>query len=242
VLGDQHGLVHYGGFPIELGVRWRERRSGLEAGDAVPGVPEWASWTGDPFYDLYAHTRPGTQALYSSAGYWRLGQALTAAWGEDLKQVVDERLFGPIGIPPERWDWWTGEAVKEAKDFYPAIPDAYTYLDPPYAIGGKPVRSGPGWVIMSASDLARFGHLVATRGVWEGERLIDPAWLRGHGGGNRSGVQGESRQLTVVAAVAAEFGAPGRESLWFPRWCSTTTGSFLPEEVFAGPVTRRPAV
>ena len=106
----------------------------------TPGVVPWATWTGDPSYDLYSHARPGTTALYSSAGYWRLAQALTVVWKRDLKDVVQERLFGPMGIPADRWDWLTGGWVKDQRDFYPTIPDSYTYLDPPYEIDG---RAGP---------------------------------------------------------------------------------------------------
>ena len=44
---------------------------------------------------------------------------------------------------------------------------------------------------MSAKDLARFGLLLATRGIWKGERLIsDTELLRAHGGGNGSLVAG----------------------------------------------------
>jgi CubicO group peptidase (beta-lactamase class C family) len=230
LIGDQHGSVHYGGFPMELGLHWRNGETWLGSATGVattPGVVEWARWTGDPFYDLYAHAEPGTQALYSSAGYWRLGQALTAAWGRDLKDVLDERIFGPLGIPAARWDWYTGRRVRKQVDFYPTIPDSYTYLDPPYEIGGAPVRSGPGWVVISASDLARFGHLVATQGVWNGRRLIDPQWLRGHSGGNRSGVSGERRHFTALAVVTTQ-------GLDHPH--STSLDSFLPPDVFTGPV------
>jgi CubicO group peptidase (beta-lactamase class C family) len=234
LIGDRRGILHYGGFPIELGLHWRNRETwlGSATGTATkPGVVEWATWTGDPHYDLYAHAEPGTQALYSSAGYWRLAQALTAVWKRDLKEVFDERLFGPMGVPPGRWDWCTGGWIKDQKHLYPAIPDSYTYLDPPYEIGGVPVRSGPGWVVVSASDLARFGHLVATEGIWEGRRLVDPQWLRGHGGGNRSGVSGESRTYTAMAVVTTS----GLEHAH-----STTTESFLPANLFVGPV-RKPA-
>ena len=227
LVGSRDENIHYGGFPIEMGVRWNERRSGLEDDTAVPGVAEWASWTGDAYYDTYSHIEPGTVGLYSSAGFWRLGQALTALWGRDLKDVLDERLFSKIGIAAESWDWPTGRAMTENKYFYPAIPDAYTYLDPPYEIDGHAVRSGPGWVIISASDLARFGHLVATQGVWKGERLIDPRWLRGHGGGNRSGVSGESMHYTAMAVVATQ-GLDHRHGV--------AKESFLPDELFVGPV------
>ena len=228
LIGFRWGGVHFGGFPFELGVRWRERRTGLEESDAVPGVPEWATWTGDPFHDLYSHTEPGTVGLYSSAGFWRLSQALTALWGRDIKDVVDERLFSKIGIPADRWDWYTGEAVKDQKHFYPTIPDSYTYLDPPFEIDGNAVRSGPGWVEISASDWARFGHLIATNGNWMGERIIDPQWLRGHGGGNKSGMGGESTHYTAMGMVTTDT---------FDIWnFMGVPKSFIPDELFTGPV------
>ena len=230
LIGPKHESAHYGGFPMELGRHWRDRVTwqGSATGvEVVPGVVEWANWTGDPFYDLYAHAEPGTHGLYSSAGFWRLGQALTAIWKRDLKDVLDERIFGQIGIPPERWDWWIGRDVRDRKWFYPEIPDSYTYLDPPYEIDGHPVRSGPGWVIMSASDLARYGLLVATGGTWAGERILDPAWLRGHSGGNRSGMSGESTYFTSMGVVTTD-------GLTFPH--ATATMSFIPEELFVGPV------
>ena len=227
---SRHECLHYGGFPIELGIRWRERSTGLEQPNIEPGVPEWADWTGDPFYDLYSHTEPGTVGLYSSAGFWRLSQALTHVLGQDLKDFLQDRLLDALGIPAERWDWFTGAFMRDRKFFYPEIPDSYTYLDPPYEFAGVPVRSGPGWVVMSASDLARFGLLNATRGVWKGEQILDPQWLRGHGGGNKSGVSGESRHFTALGVVTTN-GVDHNHSV--------ATASFLPEELFVGPV--RPA-
>ena len=50
---------------------------------------------------------------------------------------------------------------------------------------GTSYEAVPGGAVMSASDLARFGHLIATRGNWNGEQLLDPQWLRGHWGGER---------------------------------------------------------
>ena len=225
ILGPRDDNKHYGAFAIELGNDWR---LGREAESAVSWTfPEWAKWTGDPFHDLYSHIEPGTVGHYSSAGFWRLGQALTVLWGRDLKDVLDERIFSKIGIPSDRWDWSTGKAVKDNKYFYPAIPDAYTYLDPPYEIGGNVVRSGPGWVIISASDLARFGHLVATRGLWKGDRVLGDEWLRGHSGGNRSGVSGESTHYTAIGRVTTE-------GIDYPHYSGNS--SLVPEQLFVGPV------
>ena len=126
----------------------------------------------------------------------------------------------------DRWQWPTGLEVQGDADFYPLLPSAWDYLDPPYEVNGHPVRSAPGWAIMSASDLARFGHLVATRGLWKGEQILDPQWLRGHGGGNRCGVSGENRHYTALAVVTAE----GIDHAY-----STARTSFLPEDIFVCP-------
>jgi CubicO group peptidase (beta-lactamase class C family) len=224
LIGRRDDSLHWGGFPFEIGNRWAEKRTGLEEADAVSGVPEWAQWTGDPFYDCYAHAAPGAHGLYSSAGFWRLGQALTAVWGRDIKDVVQERLFDALGIPAERWGWLTGREVKEQKHFYRTIPDSYTYLDPPYEIDDHVVRSGPGWVVISASDWARFGLLNATRGIWKGERVIDADWLRGHSGGNKSGASGESEHFTALGVVTA-VGLPDYRH-------AVETQSILPDDMF----------
>ena len=232
LVGKRTESLHWGGFPMEIGNRWAEKRTGLEERDAVPGVAEWATWTGDPYYDCYSHAKPGTVGLYSSAGFWRLGQALTHVWGRDIKDVVQERLFDRIGIPAYRWDWYAGGLVKDQKYFYPTIPDSYTYLDPPYEIASNVVRSGPGWVVWSASDMARFGHLNATRGLWKGERIIDPDWLRPHSGGNKSGSSGESEYFTALGVVTTEGLPEYRHAI--------ETRSIVPEDLFTGPVSRRP--
>ncbi|TIN74281.1 serine hydrolase [Mesorhizobium sp.] len=228
LVGDQFGFNQYGGFPIEFGNRWRLRQSGIED-DLVEGVPEWANWTGDPFYDLYSHAKPGTVGMYSSAGYWRLAQALTAVFKRDLKQVLDERLFSKLGIPASRWDWATGKEISKQKYLYPKMPDSYTYLDPPYEIEGIEVRGGPGWIRISALDLARFGHLIATGGIWKGQRILDENWLRGHGGGNKSGVWGESEFYTAMAKVTTA----GLEAIKLDE--SGTRLNFVPRDCFLSP-------
>lgn len=217
---------HYGGFPIEIGYFWKMGR------DSTPiefrhMVPEWSNWTGDPFHDIYSHIEPGSRRHYSSAGTWRVAQALTYLWDRDLKDVLDEKIMSKIGIAADDWEWMIGRDVQQDRDFYPAMPNSWDYLDPPYQINGHPVRSGPGWAVMNAKDLARFGLLVATGGNWKGEQLIDAAWTRTHSGGNGSGLHGESRYYTSMGRVTMEgidmqFGVD-RDSL-------------VPKDIFVGPV------
>ena len=103
-------------------------------------IPPWATTTKDPLYDNYAHGEPGRVTHYSSGGYWRLGQALTALWDQDLKQVLQDELFLHLGIPVDRWDWLPGKVVHDTRDFYPAFPGYGEYVDPPYEINGHVVR------------------------------------------------------------------------------------------------------
>ena len=110
---------------------------------ALSSVPDWAEWTGDPFFDNYSHAKPGTERTYSSGGIWRLSQALTSLWQQDLKQVLDDGLMSKIGIPADRWDWFPGKAVHDDPDWYPSMPGYGDFIDPPYEISPRtPPPSG----------------------------------------------------------------------------------------------------
>ena len=124
--------------------------------------------------------------------------------------MLDERLFSKIGIRADEWDWIPGRVIYENKDFYPHMPGYGDFLDPPYEINGHVVRGGGGWVVISAEDLARFGLLVATGGVWEGERLIGSEWVRSHGGGNGSLMTGDADTYIACGVVTTE-GLPSFE-------------------------------
>ncbi len=127
----------------------------------------------------YAQMRPG-QWLYSGGGMWRLTQLLTKVWGRDLRDLLVERIFKPIGVPDDRWDWLTGQYVHDHPFYPPRKGYAGTYggyLDPPYNINGHAVRGGPGWVVFSAKDAARFGYLFLRNGTWKDKQLISKEWV-----------------------------------------------------------------
>jgi CubicO group peptidase (beta-lactamase class C family) len=158
-----------GGFPVTNAYHWKNK---IKDGVMNPGIAEWARWTGDGDADNYSHIKPGEKEQYSSGGYWRLCQALTAIWNRDLKSVMDEHLMQAIGIRADKWDWLNGREVRENEDFYPEMPGYPLFLDPPYEINGISIKGGGGWVVMSARDFARLGLLIATGGIWNGTRLI----------------------------------------------------------------------
>jgi len=60
--------------------------------------------------------------------------------------------------------------------------------------------------------------------------VATPALLRGHGGGNRSGVSGEGRYFTALAVVTTA-GIDHPHGTW-PE-------SFIPQDLFVGPVRSR---
>jgi CubicO group peptidase (beta-lactamase class C family) len=127
----------------------------------------------------YAQKPPG-QWLYSGGGMWRLTQLLTKLWDRDLLGLLAEKIFKPIGVPAERLGWLAGQDVYE-HPFYPprkGYSGTYGgYLDPPYSFNGHAVRGGPGWVIFSAKDAARFGYLFLRNGAWNGKQLISKEWV-----------------------------------------------------------------
>jgi len=218
-------LEHRGGFVLESGYSWRTKT----VFHAV--IPDGVKWTGDPLFDNYAHTPPGSVTRYSSGGYWRLGQALTALWNRDLKEVLDERLFRHIGIPADRWEWTAGKHVHDTKDFWPDLPDYGEYIDPPYEINGHVVRGGPGWMVISSEDLARFGLLIATGGVWKGKRLIGGEWLRGHAGLDVHVVAGDPETMVSIAKI-------NTKNFPFGQQVGTQGRFSFPKELIAGPVQR----
>lgn len=220
----RHLYEHVAGFPITNGHTWKASGKNYDKPAAA-----WAKCTRDPDYDNYSHTRPGSYPFswdtYSSGGYWRLGQGITATWKQDMKAVLDEHLFSKMGIKAGEWDWISGKTVHDDKNWYPEMPDYGLMLDPPYEIDGQIVRGAPGWVIMNAKQMARVAHLVACRGWWKGQRLIsDTKLVRFHAGGNGSNMSGSRSEILAVGQITAS-----------PRHIMP------PKHLFAGPVAKQAA-
>ncbi|MGB5809249.1 MAG: serine hydrolase [Polyangiales bacterium] len=185
-----------GGFPVSNGATWAKGED----------VPAWALCTGDPRADNYAQAKPGEHHHYSSGGRWRLAQALTAIWGRDLQSVLNDELLSKMAIPAERWTLRSGRYLATTTDYYVDFPGYGRFCDPPYEIAGQTVRGGGGWLVMSPKDLARIGLLVASRGVWNGRRLVsDTRFLSGWGGANGSQLGGVGNEaMLAFGAVTVE--------------------------------------
>ncbi len=190
-----------GGFPVSNGASWARGED----------VPSWAHWSGDPARDNRAHVPPGLVRRYSSGGRWRLAQALTAIWGEDLADVLDRELMVHLGIPRRRWDLRAGRELAEDPTYYRDHPGYGRFCDPPYEIDGSVVRGGGGWLVMSPKDLARLGLLVATLGVWDGRRCLGSSRLvTGWGGANGSQFGGTAGSTVLSWGAVTIAGLGGK--------------------------------
>lgn len=92
---------------------------------------------------------PGTKYQYWDEATQQYGYVLTQIAGESLHDYLKRRIFVPIGISGTEWQ-----------------PDAT----------GK-VLNWTGGLVISASDLARFGHLFLNEGNWAGRQLVPASWV-----------------------------------------------------------------
>jgi CubicO group peptidase (beta-lactamase class C family) len=93
---------------------------------------------------------PGTKYQYWDEATQQYGCVLTKIAGEPLHEFLKRRIFRPIGISGTDWE-----------------PDST----------GK-VPNWTGGLVISASDLARFGHLFLNKGNWAGKQLVLASWVK----------------------------------------------------------------
>lgn len=163
-------------YGLQAGITWRDFVTMTAGFWDTEGVFTPGAQLGEDRW-TYARREPGKKFEYSDPGMWRFSQALTKLWGQDIKQVFDEKIMSQIGIPANRWDWIPGKKVHD-EELYPTVPGYGGYLDPPYEFDGHVVRGGPGWIVIGANDLARFGYLMLRNGNWDGKQLISEKWTR----------------------------------------------------------------
>ena len=92
---------------------------------------------------------PGTKYMYWDEATQHYGNVLSEIAGESLHDYLHRRILKPIGIHSIGWK----------KD------------------GTKKVLNWTGGIEISASGLARFGHLFLNRGNWNGEQLVSADWV-----------------------------------------------------------------
>jgi len=102
--------------------------------------PEWTEKGRDPhsvadFVREYAagdlEFEPGTQFRYTNSGYVLLGAIIEAVTGKAYEEVLQERIFGPLGMKDSGYDH-AETVIRNRAGGYRLTPDGYrnaTYLD-----------------------------------------------------------------------------------------------------------------
>ena len=100
---------------------------------------------------------PGTKWAYSDSGPNWLAECITLAYKRDLRDLMFERIFTPIGITPADLAWRN---------------NAYR----PRTIDGVARREFGSGISANVNAMARLGYLYLRRGRWQGKEII-PAWF-----------------------------------------------------------------
>jgi CubicO group peptidase (beta-lactamase class C family) len=91
---------------------------------------------------------PGSRFVYDNGSTLLASAMFTRAMGTTMRDYLLDALFRPLGIGDPEW---------------PQSPDGYTV-------------AGTG-LMVTTSNLARFGQFLLQRGEWRGERLVSPQWI-----------------------------------------------------------------
>lgn len=106
------------------------------------------SWIAE-FFKIPAPHRPGTFFKYTSAASFMLSAIVTRTTGQTLEKYIRPRLLEPLGITDLHWD-----------------------LSP----GG--INSGGNGLSWTTSASLKLGALHAQRGVWKGQTILSPEWVK----------------------------------------------------------------
>ena len=97
--------------------------------------------------------RPGTRWHYSDGGPNWLADVLTVSYGRDLRDVMFERVFAPIGITPADVTW-RDNGYRE------------------HTIAGVPRREFGSGISANVETMARLGYLYLRRGRWRVRQIL----------------------------------------------------------------------
>jgi len=95
----------------------------------------------------FAH-EPGTSFAYNITASHMMSHIITKVSGVSLHEYLKPRLLDPLGIEDVVWEMDN---------------DGY--------------NMGNGGTHMKTSDLAKMGLFLLNKGKWEGQQLLDPAWI-----------------------------------------------------------------
>ncbi|MGA8586989.1 MAG: serine hydrolase [Roseiarcus sp.] len=106
-----------------------------------------------------------------------LGRVIEVIEGASLGEVLQQRLFGPLGIDDTAFFIPPSKVLREAK---PMSPQVYTNLgvDPNSMTEPPRFESGGSGLLSSIGDYARFLAMLSSGGALDGQRILGPRTIR----------------------------------------------------------------
>ena len=92
--------------------------------------------------------RPGARFVYDNGSYLLASAMFTRAAGTNARDFLLDALFRPLGMG-----------------------------DPPWQQSADGHTNGASGLVLSTSNLARFGQFLLQRGQWEGRQIVSPGWI-----------------------------------------------------------------
>lgn len=175
-----HLLTHTSGLKddaVDAYATERVRTGRIPAPPSLPGLPNdmfLRARCFDAIHDAPLSVAPGTEMSYCSYGYRLLGEIVARVSGQPVEQLVQERIFDPLGmtstshrgLPTERRD----RLVRRG-------PDApYSFLNDPDLAASFTMSGGSAYA--NARDIATFVQVFMNGGVYGGARILSPATVR----------------------------------------------------------------
>jgi CubicO group peptidase (beta-lactamase class C family) len=100
---------------------------------------------------------PGARISYSNPGMAMLSYTVTAAEGKDLRTLLRDRVYRPIGIDDNQWSVGYGKT---------------------YHSGGLDLIANWGGATLTPRAAARIGRLMLREGDWDGQRILSAQVMR----------------------------------------------------------------
>lgn len=159
----------------------------MSSGAGVPLLMMDKRGKGEGFPDylryIFSHpitVEPGTQHLYSNGDTYLCGRMVEKVTSKTLTAYLYERLLRPMGIDYPAWE---------------ADPQGHTF--------------GASGMYLPIRSQIRLGQLYLGQGKWQGQQLLDPAWVQAAGSKQIDTAGEESTWLCGYGYQFWSLGYPG---------------------------------
>ncbi|MFM5907232.1 MAG: serine hydrolase domain-containing protein [Novosphingobium sp.] len=153
---------------------------------------------------------PGTTYRYSMA-VDILGLMLEKVTGKPLSTLMQERIFGPIGMTSTRFQLRSADVPRLTTN-YGVVRDMPIPIDLPAQsifLNKAPFDFGGAGLVSSPRDFDRFAHVLVNDGIIDGKRVIDPDVVNLA----QSNLLPEGASTSGTGIEGAGYGAGGRVGL-----------------------------